>query len=61
MPIKATPPKPVGNAAFRKAFDRVSHSDDWGVPCVYDYGAWRVWQAAIRHERKRRESNGEGK
>jgi hypothetical protein len=44
---------PRGNAAFRKVFERHSHPDDWGVQCVYDYAAWRIWKAAIRHERKR--------
>jgi hypothetical protein len=42
-----------GNAAFRKVFARHSHPDDWGVQCVYDYSAWRIWKAAIRYERKR--------
>lgn len=45
--------KPVGNDAFRKAFKRHAHKDDWNVDCVYDYSAWRIWQAAIRFERKR--------
>jgi len=45
--------KQVGNEEFRKAFKRHAHQDDWGVYCVYDYSAWRIWKAAIRLERKR--------
>jgi hypothetical protein len=45
---------PRGNAAFRKVFEREAHRDDFGVECVYDYAAWRIWQAAIRYERKRK-------
>lgn len=45
--------KLVGNAAFRKTFGRHAHRDDWGVQCIYEYSAWRIWKAAIRAERKR--------
>jgi len=47
--------RPVGNAAFRKAWERASrnHRDDWGVNCVYDFEAWQIWKAAIRFERQR--------
>jgi hypothetical protein len=60
MPIKTKPQKPVGNKAFRELFDRIAHSDDWGVPCVYDYAGWKIWQAAIRYERKRRAQSESG-
>ncbi len=45
---------PPGNKEFRKVFEMHCHRDDWGVECVYDYSAWRIWQAAIRYDRKRR-------
>lgn len=52
--------KPVGNPEFRKVFKRHAHKDDWGVDCVYDYSAWRIWKAAIRCERKRLQANARG-
>lgn len=45
--------KPVGTKEFRKAFERVAMRDDWGCLYTYDFSAWKIWQAAIRHERKR--------
>lgn len=54
VPIKTTKEKPIGNATFLKVFEKNSHPDDWGVPCMYDYAAWRVWKAAVRFERRRK-------
>lgn len=39
--------------AAQKLWKRVSSEDTWGVPYVYETGARAVWNAAIRHERKR--------
>jgi len=38
---------------FQKMFAKASLQDDWGVPSVDGYAAWRLAKAAIRHERKR--------
>lgn len=54
MPIKTRKDRLVGNATFRKVFEKNSHPDDWGVPCMYDYAAWRIWKAAVRFERCRK-------
>jgi hypothetical protein len=36
---------------FRKIFEKAAHNDDWGVPCVYDYAAWKICKAAMRRQR----------
>jgi hypothetical protein len=46
--------KPIGTKAFREAWKRHRPSrDTWGVEYVYDFGAFAIWKAAIRHERMR--------
>lgn len=41
----------IGNKQFRKVFKRHAHKDDWGIGCVYEYSAWKIWKAAIKFER----------
>jgi hypothetical protein len=50
--------KPVGSRqAFTDAWNRIATSrDTWGVKYVYDYDGQRIWEAAIRYERKRARS-----
>lgn len=58
MAVNKRTKRPVGNAAFRKAWQHVTrhHRDDWSVNCAYDFEGWRIWQAAIRYERARRKA-----
>jgi hypothetical protein len=41
---------------FSIAWTRINGGlrDSWGVEYVYERGARRIWNAAIRYERKRR-------
>ena len=45
---------PAGTKAFQEAWKRHHPSKDtWGLEYVYDFGAYAIWKAAIRHERKK--------
>lgn len=37
----------------QKFWKRVSSTDTWGCDYVYEHGARLIWNAAIRHERRR--------
>lgn len=39
--------------AAQPLWKRVSSEDTWGCEYVYEYGARRIWDAAIRYEHKR--------
>jgi hypothetical protein len=40
-------------ASAQKLWKRVSSIDTWNCAFVYEHGARQIWDAAIRHERKR--------
>lgn len=45
--------RPVGTKAFREAWKRHRPSrDTWGVEYVYDYGAYAIWKAALRWQKR---------
>lgn len=45
---------PGSRQAFTDAWNRIALSrDTWGVKYVYDFSAHKIWDAAIRWERKR--------
>jgi hypothetical protein len=39
-------------ACAQELWARVSSTDTWGCKYVYEHGARKIWDAAIRHERK---------
>jgi hypothetical protein len=39
--------------AAQKLWKRISSIDTWNCEYVYEHGARAIWDAAIRHERKR--------
>jgi hypothetical protein len=51
---------PFGEAAFQKAWKRAhdGQTDTWNVEYVYEYGARKLWRAALRYARSQSTSEG---
>lgn len=50
--------KPIGTRAFRAAWKKSTKhmTDTWGVRYAYEFNAWELWKAAVKHGRETRRS-----
>ena len=44
----------LGTVRFRKLLERLADIDEWGVKCVYDYDAWKIYRAGYRAGKRER-------
>lgn len=58
--MKRKPTDHGSAAAFQKAWKRAHGGlkDTWGVEYVYEHGALKLWKAALRFARQRRDEHG---